>query len=211
MKIDRKKAIFLITFGTVLIIGLLFTATYAFIEDYVASTEAKNVIVEGSTVDDFKFESTGTLSLVASNENLTQNGNNLTSTLHAKALLKANSVTNTVTKNYYLYLVLANNNFVTIEEGYPEVILQVYNPNNTLVTSITGLTYNSTYQGFDITGVNGTFDIAINRSFTTTDSTDYEVEDWTFKTIYLNHNFNQIDNYGKILNASVHMSKNERS
>ena len=191
--------------GAVLLIAVA-GITYAFIEDYIDSEKSKQVTIESDTVDEFTFVTNGSLSLHATNETLPQNGSNLIATATSTAKLKANSTTNSATKSYYLYAVISNNTFVEAQSGYPEVLLKVYDSSNTEITSLTGLTYNNTYGGFDITGVNGTFTVASNQSISSSSSQTFTEQTWTFQTIYLNHNFDQTINYGKALNVNITMT-----
>lgn len=195
----------------VLVVGVLlilvFRIAYAYLAKETLRTE-KNVVGETAEVDRLRFNIGTPLTLKATSTTLPENGSNLVVTSTPSASFTANSTNNTATTNYNLYLAIADNDFVyTTTDHKPEIILTVTNPAGTNVTSISGLTYNSTLGGFDVTTYNGVIKIAENYTITSNSSTTATTQTWTLKLTYINLATDQSANYGKEFSTEIALKK----
>ncbi len=104
---------------------------------------------------------------------------------------------------YNVKLNIDINNFVyTKGKENPELLLIITDNNNELVKEIPGLEYKKVadYEGFDITGVTGKFDIALNKLIQATDTT---IHNWNIKVMFINYDFIQDINGSKTLKGYI--------
>ena len=169
-------------------------------------------------MDDLKFNvSKENLSLNINQFNFASGAGNLTDNVTATASLKANSTKNTATYNYYVYFQIESNDYVyTTTDKKPEIVLSITGPNGE-ITNVDGLKYVSAtnadgtvVKGFDITEQSSSvIKIADSYEISSSSSTNYTTQDWTFTVSFINLDTNQADNEGKTLTGKVLIQSNK--
>ncbi len=195
---------------TILIIG----ATYAYFQAQTGEGSQTDIRINANTVDTLTFETGNPITLTLDQENFAQGKGNQTGSTFAKALLTANSKTNTATENYYLYLSIYTNTFgYSINADTPELILSITDADGNAVTNISSLTYKTvtdasgaSISGYDITGVTGLVTILDNREITANPKKE---EQWNITITMINYNEDQSKNAGKDFGAKVVVKKGE--
>ena len=195
---------------TILIIG----ATYAYFQAQTGEGSQTDIRINANTVDTLTFETGSPITLTLDQENFAQGKGNQTGSTFAKALLTANSKTNTATENYYLYLSIYTNTFgYSINADTPELILSITDADGNAVTNISSLTYKTvtdasgaSISGYDITGVTGLVTILDNREITANPKKE---EQWNITITMINYNEDQSKNAGKDFGAKVVVKKGE--
>ena len=125
-----------------------------------------------------------------------------------QAILKANNTTNEATARYNIYLIIENNDFVyTTEEGTPEIVLNVTDPNGNKVENITGLVHYE--NGFDITTRTGGFLLVPDYEISATDT--QTVQDWNIEVTLVNLDSDQNANTGKSLTGKLYITQDQMS
>lgn len=109
------------------------------------------------------------INIYATEENFAQGMGSISDSTTGQAILKANNTTNEATARYNIYLIIENNDFVyTTEEGTPEIVLNVTDPNGNKVENITGLVHYE--NGFDITTRTGGYLLVPDYEISATDT-----------------------------------------
>ena len=206
----EKKKTFIIIVVALLVLSIGITFAY-----FIAKTgpgSSANANVTTGTVDDLKFNvSKENISLNINQFNFASGSGNITDTVTATASLKANSTKNTATYNYYVYFQIESNNYVyTTTDKKPEIVLSITGPNGE-ITNVDGLTYVSAtnadgtvVKGFDITEQRtSVIKVADSYEISSSSSTNYTTQDWTFTVTFINLDTNQADNEGKNLTGKV--------
>ena len=212
----EKKKTFIIIAVALLVLSIGITFAY-----FIAKTgpgSSANANVTTGTVDDLKFNvSKENISLNVNQFNFASGSGNITDTVTATASLKANSTKNTATYNYYVYFQIESNNYAyTTTDKKPEIVLSITGPNGE-ITSVDGLTYVSAtnadgtiVKGFDITEQKSSvIKVADSYEISSSSSTNYTTQDWTFTVTFINLDTNQADNEGKNLTGKVLIQKEE--
>ena len=212
---DKKKKV-MVTVVTVLVLTI--GVTFAYFMARTGAGAQSDLNITADTVDDLKFSvSKDTLTLNINQFNFASGSGNLSDTIKATASLKANSTKKTATGNYYVYFQIESNDYIyTTEDKKPEIVLSVTGPNGE-ITSVDGLTYvtatnadGTQVKGFDITEL-GTSIIKVADSYeiSSSSSTNYTNQDWTFTVTFINLDTNQVDNEGKTLTGKVLIQSNK--
>ena len=124
------------------------------------------------------------------------------------AILRANNTTNSATATYNIYLIIESNDFeYTTEEGTPELLLNVTDPNGNKVENITGLVHYE--NGFDITTRTGGFLLVPDYEITATDVET--IQDWLIEVTFVNLDSNQNANTGKTLTGKLYITQDQMS
>ena len=212
----EKKNTFIIIAVALLVLSIGITFAY-----FIAKTgpgSSANANVTTGTVDDLKFNvSKENISLNVNQFNFASGSGNITDTVTATASLKANSTKNTATYNYYVYFQIESNDYVyTTTDKKPEIVLSITGPNGE-ITSVDGLKYVSAtnadgtvVKGFDITEQSSSvIKIADSYEISSSSSTNYTIQDWTFTVSFINLDTNQADNEGKNLTGKVLIQSNK--
>lgn len=210
MESKKKKIVLVITI--VFLVALVIGATYAYFQAQSGVGAATDVEVSANTVDTFSFEAGSPLKFTADQFTFTEGGKNASASTFAKAILTANSKTNTVTEHYYLYLNININTFTYSQDSTkPELLLQITDKSGNAVTNVTGLEYKTVtngagtqISGFDVTTKNGLITLFDNREITTTSTLE---EQWNVTLIFVNYEFNQAANGGNVFNAKILIQK----
>ena len=206
---DKKKR--LITMVVTLLV-LTIGVTFAYFMARTGEGKQAGTTITADTVDDLKFNvSKENLSLNINQFNFASGSGNLSDNVTATASLKANSTKNTATYNYYVYFQIESNDYVyTTTDKKPEIVLSITGPNGE-ITSVDGLTYVSAtnadgtvVKGFDITESKpSVVKIADSFEISSSSSTNYTNQEWTFTVTFINLDTNQVGNQNKNLTGKV--------
>ena len=212
---DKKKKV-MVTVVTVIVLTI--GVTFAYFMARTGEGKQAGTTITADTVDDLKFNvSKENLSLNINQFNFASGAGNLTDNVTATASLKANSTKNTATYNYYVYFQIESNDYVyTTTDKKPEIVLSITGPNGE-ITNVDGLTYVSAtnadgtvVKGFDITEKSSSvIKIADSYEISSSSSTNYTTQDWTFTVSFINLDTNQADNEGKTLTGKVLIQSNK--
>ncbi len=209
---NKKNKIMTLVFIVSMLI-LVVSTTYAFFAPQQGGTTSSNAIVTSNTTDLLTFSINRDISFTVTQALFAENGENQSGDATATATLTPNNKTGAATMNYYLYLNLQNNPTVYSEANTdhdPELMLQVFDGNNQLVT-LTGLGTQKTIKGvtgYDITGVSGLKTLLDNHAISATNNTA-TIENWRIVITLINLDVNQNDNTGKTIEAEIIISKEE--
>ena len=208
-KIDRKK-LEIIIIGVATILIALFSVSYAYFEHQLSGSVNENVEITTDRADRLNFNVNKEISLNINQFNFGVGAGNLSDSAVATATLLANNTNNTATYTYYVYFRINSNDYIyTTADQKPEIILTVTDPTGAPVTSIDGLTYDSTLGGFDITTANGTFAIASAYTITSNSSVTPTTQNWNITATFVNLDTDQGGNSGKNMNAEIIIQQNE--
>lgn len=193
---DNKKKVLMRIIGVLTLLIFVVGATYAYFTAQGGSGANIDTNVITGTTDLISFSFGDEINIQANETNFGQGVGNLSDSTTAQALLRANNTTNSVTTRYNIYLVIESNDFeYTTENGTPEILLNVTDPNGNLVENITGLVHYE--NGFDITTKTGGFllvpDYVISAGSTQT------VQDWNIEVTFVNLDSDQQANTNKTL------------
>ena len=212
---DKKKR--LITMVVTLLV-LTIGVTFAYFMARTGEGKQAGTTITTGTVDDLKFNvSKENLSLNINQFNFASGAGNLTDNVTATASLKANSTKNTAKYNYYVYFQIESNDYVyTATDKKPEIVLSITGPNGE-ITSVDGLTYVSAtnadgivVKGFDITESKpSVVKIADSFEISSSSSTNYTNQEWTFTVTFINLDTNQVGNQNKNLTGKVLIQQEE--
>ena len=212
---DKKKR--LITMVVTLLV-LTIGVTFAYFMARTGEGKQAGTTITTGTVDDLKFNvSKENLSLNINQFNFASGSGNLSDNVTATASLKANSTKNTATYNYYVYFQIESNDYVyTTTDKKPEIVLSITGPNGE-ITSVDGLTYVSAtnadgtvVKGFDITTLGKSITkIANAYEISSSSSTNYTNQEWTFTITFINLDTNQVGNQNKNLTGKVLIQQEE--
>ncbi len=205
--------------SVVSIIGLaltLVTATYAFFAAQTGEGAQTDIKINASTVDTLTFETGSALNLSLDQDNFAGGKGNQTGSTFAKAMLSANSKTNTATKYYYLYLNISKNTFnYTQDTNTPEILLTVKDGTGNEITSINDLTYKTvtdgkgaSISGFDITTGIGLITLLGNREIS---ASPQKIDTWNVTVTFINYDKDQSKNAGKSFNEKLIAQQKEIS
>ena len=210
----NKRLITMVVTLLVLTIGV----TFAYFMARTGEGKQAGTTITADTVDDLKFNvSKENLSLNINQFNFASGAGNLTDNVTATAMLKANSTKNTATYNYYVYFQIESNNYVyTTTDKKPEIVHSITGPNGE-ITSVDGLTYVSAtnadgtvVKGFDITESKpSVVKIADSFEISSSSSTNYTNQEWTFTVTFINLDTNQASNQNKNLTSKVLIQSNK--
>ena len=212
---DKKKR--LITMVVTLLV-LTIGVTFAYFMARTGEGKQAGTTITTGTVDDLKFNvSKENLSLNINQFNFASGSGNLSDNVTATASLKANSTKNTAKYNYYVYFQMESNDYVyTTTDKKPEIVLSITGPNGE-ITSVDGLTYVSAtnadgtvVKGFDITTLGKSITkIANAYEISSSSSTNYTNQEWTFTITFINLDTNQVGNQNKNLTGKVLIQQEE--
>ncbi len=172
---------------------------------------AGEVTASGDTII---FTKGNTLSLSANADNFKTGGSNLTATTNPKVKLMASSKAESASSKYFAGIIIKNNTYrYTTTDKKPEVILTVKDENGNIVeTSADNLkfvTVNNNLKGFDITGVNGAFNIVTDHIIATPSNKSEVIHTWTFTLTFVNLGTDQSNNENSTLNIDVVLQKDK--
>ena len=210
---DNNKNKILTLIAIITIVLTLIGATYAFFAAQAGGTTSTNATVTSNTTDLLTFSINQDISFTVTQADFAENGNNKSGEATATATLTPNNKTGAATMYYYLYLNLQSNPIVYSAANTnqdPELMLQVFDGNNQLVT-LTGLGTQKTIKGvtgYDITGVFGTKVLLDNHAISASNNTA-TIENWKVRITLINLDVDQNDNTGKAISGTIIMQKEE--
>ncbi len=209
---NKNKKIKTMVFVVSMLI-LVVSTTYAFFAPQAGGSTSANATVTSNTTDLLTFSINRDISFTITQALFAENGENQSGDATATATLTPNNKTGAATMNYYLYLNIESNPTVYSEVNTnedPELMLQVFDGNNQLVT-LTGLGTQKTIKGvtgYDITGVEGLQTLLDNHAISASNNTA-TIENWRIVITLINLDVNQNDNTGKTIEAEILISKEE--
>ncbi len=212
---DNKKNKIMTMVFMVSILILVISTTYAFFAPQQGGTTSTNATVTSNTTDLLTFSINRDISFTVTQNDFQENGTNQSGDATATATLTPNNKTGSATMNYYLYLNIESNPTVYSESNTnndPELMLQVFDGNNQLVT-LTGLGTQKTINGvtgYDITGVSGLKTLLDNHAISASNNTA-TIENWRIVITLINLDVNQNDNTGKEISAEIIIRQDEMS
>ena len=213
---SKKQAIILSVIASIALLVLIVGATYAYFQASGGTGTNADVKVTTYTTDVFNFEVGNDISIYADATSFASGKGNQTGSTFAKAMLSANSKTNTATKYYYLYLNISKNTFnYTQDTNTPEILLTVKDGTGNEITSINDLTYKTvtdgkgaTIKGFDITTGIGLITLLNNKEIT---ASPQKTDTWNVTVTFINYDKDQSKNAGKSFNAKLIAQQKEIS
>ncbi len=214
-KINARTITLTILFVLILVVIALLIGKFSY--SYLAPTVSDDVEGSGEVTasgDTIIFTKGNTLSLSATTDNFKTNGENLTATTNPKVKLMVSSKTNSASSKYFAGIIIKNNTYsYTTTDKKPEVILTVKDENGNIVESsadnLTFVTVNDNLKGFDITGVNGAFNIVTDHVIATSSNKSEVIHTWTFTLTFVNLGTDQSNNENASLEIDVVLQKNK--
>ena len=198
----NKKNIFLMSIGAITLIAVTLGATYAYFTAQSGGSGNIDTDVITGTTDNLSFSLGEMINIYATEENFAQGMGSISDSTTGQAILKANNTTNEATAKYNIYLIIENNDFV-----YPEIVLNVTDPNGNKVENITGLVHYE--NGFDITTRTGGFLLVPDYEISATDT--QTVQDWNVEVTLVNLDSDQNANTGKSLTGKLYITQDQMS
>ena len=213
---ENKKTKIVSVVSIIALALTLVTATYAFFAAQTGKGAQTDIKINASTVDTLTFETGSIISLSLDQDTFASGKGNQSGTTFAKAMLSANSKTNTATKYYYLYLNISKNTFnYTQDTNTPEILLTIKDDAGNEITSINDLTYKTvtdgsgaTIKGFDITTGIGLITLFNNKEIT---ASPQKTDTWNVTVTFINYDKDQSKNAGKSFNAKLIAQQKEIS
>ncbi len=153
------------------------------------------------------FNAGNAINIEANSFNFVVPGHTLTSETTSTATLIAGSDNRLVQDYYDLKINLERNDFIyTKNPQTPELLLIITNPEGEVVRDLANLEFVSVdgYEGFDITGKEGIYEVTTNHLIETTSQT---VHNWNIKIAFVNYDHNQDTNRGKYLVGKILIGK----
>ena len=214
-KINARTISLVLIFILILITIALLIGKFTY--SYLAPTIDDDVEGAGEVTasgDTIIFTKGNTLSLSANADNFKTGGSNLTATTNPKVKLMASSKTNSASSKYFAGIIIKNNTYsYTTTDKKPEVILTVKDENGNIVESsadnLTFVTVNDNLKGFDITGVNGAFNIVTDHVIATSGNKSEVIHTWIFTLTFVNLVTDQTGNENSTLNIDVVLQKDK--
>ena len=214
-KINARTISLVLIFILILITIALLIGKFTY--SYLAPTIDDDVEGAGEVTasgDTIIFTKGNTLSLNANADNFKTGGSNLTATTNPKVKLMASSKTESASSKYFAGIIIKNNTYnYTTTDKKPEVILTVKDENGNIVESsadnLKFVTVNNNLKGFDITGVNGAFNIVTDHIIATSSNKSEVIHTWTFTLTFVNLGTDQSNNENSTLNIDVVLQKDK--
>lgn len=203
---SKKMRKVLMVVYIITIVAILSGASLAYFTNIQVSMTSPTTNTTTATTGWLYFDMTEDIYINASQENFGIGMNSLSQEITTLAQLHTEGNTNEI-YYYNIYLDIDYNDFeYTTIEKYPELILQIKDPEGKLVTDIEGLVYNSEKEGFDITNASGKFYIALNYPISASESGD-TIHTWQSQITFVNMDSNQDLNQGKTINGKITVEK----
>ena len=213
-KENIRKVILAILFVLILVVIALFIGlfTYSYLGP-APTDELKGTGEVTPSGDTIIFSKGNDLSLSASTDNFHTGSGNLTDTTNPQVRLIASSDTNDASTTYFAGIRIYENTYTySTTNETAELILSVYDENgNLLQASSDALDYVTVgdVSGFDITGLTGAYNIAIDHPISTTSSTSGTTHTWTFTLTFVNLETDQSINETANLEMEVVLQKDK--
>ena len=213
-KENIRKVILAILFVLILVVIALFIGRFTY--SYLGPAPTDELTGTGEVTpsgDTIIFSKGNDLSLSASTDNFHTGSGNLTDTTNPQVRLIASSDTNNASTTYFAGIRIYENTYsYSTDNNTAELILSVYDENGTLLeASSDELSFVEVggVKGFDITGLTGVYNIAIDHPISTTSSTNGTTHTWTFTLTFVNLDTDQSINETANLEMEVVLQKDE--
>ena len=210
-KENVRKVILAILFVLILVVIALFIGRFTY--SYLGPAPTDELTGTGEVTpsgDTIIFSKGNDLSLSASTDNFHTGSGNLTDTTNPQVRLIASSDTNDASTTYYAGIRIYENTYTYSSGTTAELILSVYDENGTLLEAssdeLSFVEVNGV-KGFDITGLTGAYNIAIDHPISTTSSTNGTTHTWTFTLTFVNLETDQSINETANLEMEVVLQK----
>ena len=202
----NKKNTILLVIAIITLITVVLGATFAYFMVQGGSGANIDTSIITGTTDLLSFSFGDEINIQANEENFAEGMPSLSDSTTGSAILRANDATNSATATYNIYLIIESNNFeYTTEEGTPELLLNVTDPNGKKVENITGLVHYE--DGFDITTRTGGFLLIPDYEITATDVET--IQDWLIEVTFVNLDSDQNANTGKTLTGKLYITQDQ--
>ena len=213
-KENVRKVILAILFVLILVVIALFIGRFTY--SYLGPAPTDELTGTGEVTpsgDTIIFSKGNDLSLSASTDNFHTGSGNLTDTTNPQVRLIASSDTNNASTTYFAGIRIYENTYsYSTDNNTAELILSVYDENgNLLEASSDTLSFVEVggVKGFDITGLTGAYNIAIDHPISTTSSSSGTTHTWTFTLTFVNLDTDQSINETANLEMEVVLQKDE--
>ncbi len=211
-KENIRKVILAILFVLILVVIALFIGRFTY--SYLGPAPTDELTGTGEVTpsgDTIIFSKGNDLSLSASTDNFHTGSGNLTDTTNPQVRLIASSDTNDASTTYFAGIRIYENTYsYSTDNNTAELILSVYDENGTLLeASSDTLSFVEVggVKGFDITGLTGAYNIAIDHPISTTSSSSGTTHTWTFTLTFVNLDTDQSINETANLEMEVVLQK----
>ena len=211
MENKYKKSLLIMGIGSLFV--LLVSLTYAYFSPQQNGSSSEDVSVTSNTTDLLTFQISEDINFNVGQNDFQENATNISGETTATIIMTPNNKTGSGTMYYYLYLNLETNETVyssTNTNHDPELMLQVFNGSNQLVT-LTGLGTQKTIKGvtgYDITGYEGLITIFDNKAITGTNN-NTAIDTWKIVVTLINLDVDQYDNTNKEIVGKIYLKKEE--
>ncbi len=229
---NKKKDIIYLIIAIVTLISLVIGATYAYLQSQVKNGTNASVNITSGTTDHLVFATEGNITINASADNFKENGQDLSKTATASAILTANNTNHIANDTYNVYLDITSNNleyssykkdtdtkiYLKKEDKEQDItngILDTYTPIPELYLKVEGPeSFNKIIKGlikddngYDITEKRGLITIAEDVPISTTAPEGITTDTWTITIVFKNLKTNQQLNTGKELKGKIIIQK----
>ena len=204
---NKKNTVLLTVIAIVTLLLCIIGATFAYFQAQGGTSVNANVNVITNTTDNLSFFVGSPINFTINQENFGLGDGNQSGSTTARATLTANNATNNATANYYIYLDIANNDFVyTTEDNQAEMLLKITTPDGSELDTLGDYNYVTSGEetGFDITTASGLITIADNYEIV---STGTVTQEWKVEIIFVNLDSDQNENTGKSFSAELIIQK----
>lgn len=203
---NKKIKKFLVIVYIITIVAILTGASFAYFTSVNVSTISPTTNTTTATTGWLYFDITKDIFINANENNFGMGMDNLSQEVYTSAQLRTEGDTKE-TYYYNIFVEIDYNDFeyTTVDQS-SELVLQVYDPEDKLVTNIDGLTYDNENQGFDITIANGKYYIASNYPISANDVGNV-IHTWKTKITLINMDSSQDLNRGKTISGKIIIEK----
>lgn len=207
---SKKESIMFILIAALVFVATLIGSSYAyFVLIQGSDSQLADINASSGTTDSLRFIVEKSLYIEVTDDNFLPGKESLKDSTIASATLMANNVTNQAKYNYNVYLNISNNELIySTEYKWPELLLQVKDPDGNEITEIEGLEYvtHNGLSGFDITIRDGLITIASDYLIETFETT---IHKWNISIVLVNLEASQEDNLLKKFEANVIIQREE--
>ena len=211
-KENIRKVVLAIIFVLILVVIALFIGRFTY--SYLGPAPTNELTGTGEVTpsgDTIIFSKDNDISLSASTTNFHTGSGNLSDSTNPQVRLIASGDTNTANTTYYAGIRIYENTYsYSTTNQTAELILSVYDENGDLLeASSDTLSFVDVggVKGFDITGLTGAYNIAIDHPISTTSSTSGTTHTWTFTLTFVNLDTDQAINETATLDMEVVLQK----
>lgn len=203
---SKKQTIFL-TIIFIMCFCILSISTGLALFTLDVSFETQRDKATAATMPTIVFNAGDAIQMEANSFNFVEPGQNLISETTSTAELYAGSDPEVAQEYYDLKVNIEINDFTyTTSSNEAELLLIITDPDGQIVRNVDDLTFVSAggYDGFDITGKTGVYEVAKNRLIETS---SYTIDSWKFQVVFVNYEHSQDTNRGRTLMGNIIIGK----